>query len=74
MIQKNRIFLTILIILLFSASVFAGDFSGSLTYSGQYSFTEYNLSTRYLVIIYSNALRRHIGKDDVILNDIIIYF
>ena len=44
MIQKNRIFLTILIILLFSASVFAGDFSGSLTYSGQYSFTEYNLS------------------------------
>jgi len=44
MIQQNRIFLTILIILLFSASVFAGDFSGSLTYSGQYSFTEYNLS------------------------------
>ncbi|MGB6606527.1 MAG: hypothetical protein WBF28_01810, partial [Atribacterota bacterium] len=44
MIQQNRIFLTILIILLFSTSVFAGDFSGNLTYSGQYSFIEYNLS------------------------------
>jgi len=30
--------------LLFSASAFAGDFSGSLTYSGGYNFTENNLS------------------------------
>jgi len=42
--MKRNIFLVVFIILLFSASVFAGDFSGSLTYSGQYNFTEYNLS------------------------------
>lgn len=42
--MKRNIFLVIFIILLFSASAFAGDFSGSLTYSGQYNFTEYNLS------------------------------
>ena len=44
MIMKRNIFLAVFIILLFSTSVFAGDFSGNLTYSGQYSFTEYNLS------------------------------
>jgi len=43
-IMKRNIFLVVFIILLFSASVFAGDFSGNLTYSGQYNFTEYNLS------------------------------
>ena len=46
--MKRNIFCTafwaVFLILLFSASVFAGDLSGSLTYSGQYSFTEYNLS------------------------------
>jgi len=42
--MKRNIFLAAFIILLFSTSVFAGDFSGNLTYSGQYSFTEYNLS------------------------------
>jgi len=46
--MKRNIFCTafwaVFLILLFSASVFAGDFSGSLTYSGQYNFTEYNLS------------------------------
>lgn len=42
--MKRNIFLAMLIILLFSASVFAGDFSGSLTYSGGYNFTENNLS------------------------------
>jgi len=44
MIMKRNIFLVVFIILLFSASVFAGDFSGSLTYSGGYNFTENNLS------------------------------
>lgn len=42
--MKRNIFLAAFIILLFSASVFAGDFSGSLTYSGGYNFTESNLS------------------------------
>jgi len=42
--MKRNIFLVVFIILLFSASVFAGDFSGSLTYSGGYNFTENNLS------------------------------
>ena len=46
--MKRNIFCTafwaVFLILLFSASVLAGDLSGSLTYSGQYSFTEYNLS------------------------------
>jgi hypothetical protein len=41
--MKRNIFLVVFIILLFSASVFAGDFSGSLTYSGGYNFTENNL-------------------------------
>jgi len=31
-------------ILLFSASAYAGDFSGSLTYSGEYNFTENDLN------------------------------
>ena len=44
MIMKRNIFLAAFIILLFSASAFAGDFSGSLTYSGGYNFTENNLS------------------------------
>ena len=44
MITKRNIFLILFIILLFSASVYAGDFSGNLTYSGQYNFTEQNLS------------------------------
>jgi len=42
--MKRNIFLVIFIILLFSVSAFAGDFSGSLTYSGGYNFTENNLS------------------------------
>jgi len=42
--MKRNIFWAAFIILLFSASVFAGDFSGSLTYSGGYNFTENNLS------------------------------
>jgi hypothetical protein len=42
--MKRNIFLVIFIILVSSASVFAGDFSGSLTYSGGYNFTENNLS------------------------------
>jgi len=42
--MKKNIFLVVFIILLFSASAYAGDFSGSLTYSGQYNFTEQNLS------------------------------
>lgn len=44
MITKRNIFLVIFIILLFSASAYAMDFSGNLTYSGQYNFTEQNLS------------------------------
>jgi len=43
-IMKINIFLILLIILVSSVSVFAGDFSGNLTYSGQYNFTEQNLS------------------------------
>jgi len=43
-IMKRNIFLVVFIILLFSASAYAGDFSGSLTYSGGYNFTENNLS------------------------------
>lgn len=42
--MKRNIFLVIFIILLFSTSAYAGDFSGNLTYSGQYNFTEHNLS------------------------------
>ncbi|GAI45012.1 unnamed protein product, partial [marine sediment metagenome] len=37
--MKENIFLVVFIILLFSASAYAGDFSGNLTYSGQYNFT-----------------------------------
>ncbi len=44
MIMKRNIFLAAFIILLFSVSAYAGDFSGSLTYSGGYNFTENNLS------------------------------
>lgn len=44
MITKRNIFLTLMIILVSSASVYALDFSGNLTYSGQYNFTEQNLS------------------------------
>ncbi|MBA7551899.1 hypothetical protein ES705_44450 [subsurface metagenome] len=43
-IMKRNIFLVVFIILLFSASAYARDFSGSLTYSGGYNFTENNLS------------------------------
>ncbi|MDP2945089.1 MAG: hypothetical protein Q8N86_01895, partial [Atribacterota bacterium] len=42
--MKRNIFLVAFIILLFSASVYAENFSGNLTYSGQYNFTEQNLS------------------------------
>jgi len=42
--MKSNIFLVAFIILLFSTSVYAGDFSGNLTYSGQYNFAEQNLS------------------------------
>jgi hypothetical protein len=43
-IMKRNTFLVVFIILLFSVSAYAGDFSGSLTYSGGYNFTENNLS------------------------------
>jgi len=42
--MKKNIFLAVFIILLFTASVHAGNFSGSLNYSGGYNFTENNLS------------------------------
>jgi len=42
--MKRNIFLVAFIILLFSVSAFAGDFSGNLTYSGQYNFNEQDLS------------------------------
>jgi len=42
--MKKNIFWIIFIILLFSASAYAMDFSGNLTYSGQYSLSEQNLS------------------------------
>lgn len=42
--MKRNIFLAMPIILLFSASAYAGDFSGTLTYSGGYNFIENNLS------------------------------
>lgn len=45
MVIKRNIFLAVFIILLFSTSVvFPHDFSGSLTYSGEYSFAENNLN------------------------------
>ena len=42
--MKRKLFLAAFIILLFSVSAFAGDFSGNLTYSGQYNFNEQDLS------------------------------
>ncbi|MBU4227977.1 hypothetical protein KJ987_06985 [bacterium] len=42
--MKRNIFLILLIILVSSASVYALDFSGNLTYSGQYNLSEQNLS------------------------------
>ena len=42
--MKRKLFLAAFIILLFSVSAFAGDFSGNLTYSGQYNFNEQGLS------------------------------
>jgi len=42
--MKRNIFLIILIILVYSTPVYALDFSGTLTYSGGYNFTENNLS------------------------------
>ena len=44
MITKKNIFLILLIILVSSTSVYALDFSGNLTYSGQYNLGEQNLS------------------------------
>ncbi|MEA1940278.1 MAG: hypothetical protein U9N03_06415 [Candidatus Caldatribacteriota bacterium] len=41
--MKKNIFLIVFIILLFSVSAYALDFSGDLTYSGQYNFTEEEL-------------------------------
>jgi len=41
---KKSVIFIIFIILVSSASVFAGDFSGNLTYSGKYNFTEQDLS------------------------------
>jgi len=43
-IMKRNVFLIILIILVYSSSVYALDFSGNLTYSGQYDLSEPNLS------------------------------
>ena len=43
-IMKRNIFWVVFVILLFSTSAYAMDFSGSLTYSGGYNFTENNLS------------------------------
>ncbi|MCJ7657159.1 MAG: hypothetical protein MUO55_05210 [Candidatus Atribacteria bacterium] len=67
--MKRNIFLVVFIILLFSASVFAGDFSGSLTYSGQYSFAEYNLSnTLNLDLNYIHSLTDKIfAEGDLII-------
>ena len=42
--MKRNVFLVTFMILLFSASAYAGDFSGSLTYSGGYNFIENELS------------------------------
>jgi len=44
MIIKRNIFIILLIILVSSVSVYAFDFSGNLTYSGQYNLSEQNLS------------------------------
>jgi hypothetical protein len=45
MSSKRNIFLVIFILVLFSASaVFANEFSGSLTYSGEYTFTSQKLN------------------------------
>jgi hypothetical protein len=44
MITEKNIFVILLIILVSSVSVYAFDFSGNLTYSGQYNLSEQNLS------------------------------
>ncbi|GAI69264.1 unnamed protein product, partial [marine sediment metagenome] len=44
MILKRNIFLVVFIILLSSVSVFASDFSGTLTYSGEYNFANNKLN------------------------------
>ena len=69
MITKRNIFLILLIILVSSASVYALDFSGSLTYSGQYSFAEYNLSnTLNLDLNYIHSLTDKIfAEGDLII-------
>ncbi|GAI60694.1 unnamed protein product, partial [marine sediment metagenome] len=43
-IMKRNIFLAVFIILVYSASVYALDFSGNLAYSRQYDLSEQNLS------------------------------
>ncbi len=44
MVRKRNIFLMILIILIFSTSAFALDFSGNLTYTGEYNLSDLNLN------------------------------
>jgi len=44
MVRKRNIFLIVLIILISSASVYALDFSGNLTYSGQYNLSKQTLN------------------------------
>ena len=44
MITKRNIFLMISIILIFSMSAFALDFSGNLTYTGEYNLNDLNLN------------------------------
>jgi len=44
MVRKRNIFLIVLIILISSASVYALDFSGNLTYSGQYNLNKQTLN------------------------------
>src|SRR5665648_1037252 len=52
--MKRNIFLVIFIILLFSASAYAIDFSGNLTYSGGYNFTDEIFAEGDLIIKYSD--------------------
>jgi len=44
MTTKRNIFIAVFVLLLFSTSIYANDFYGSLTYSGEYSFAENNLN------------------------------
>ena len=44
MVRKRNIFLIVLIILISSASVYALDFSGNLTYSGEYNLSKQTLN------------------------------